>query len=230
MKKLLYVLILAVIAPHLSAFADDIKRERKLPAFSSLNISGAFIVYFTQGDEDRVSVEASERMYDKIITEVKGRTLHIKLEPRMRFRNPGRMAIYIQSDDLEVLDISGACKFYTKNTLSAKNFNMDLSGASKIEMDITAEKISLDASGASKLKISGKTEELKLDLSGASSIQSKDLVSDNVKIDASGASSISLNVQKSLKAELSGASKIRYLGSPEHYNVDASGASSVKKL
>lgn len=68
---------------------------------------------------------------------------------------------------------------------------------------------------------------LNAEASGASRLIATDLIADDVKANASGASTIEVTAIRELAADASGASSIRYGGSPEKVKPNASGASTV---
>lgn len=66
-------------------------------------------------------------------------------------------------------------------------------------------------------------------MSGASKLDAENLKAENVSVDSSGASSATVFVTNELKADLSGATNVTYLGSPKNVQKKTSGASSVKE-
>ncbi len=85
------------------------------------------------------------------------------------------------------------------------------------------------ASGASTVEITGSTGPLDVEASGASTVRLANFTSADTRVNASGASNITVNASGKLTGEASGASSVRYTGSPASVQVDTSGASSVKQ-
>jgi hypothetical protein len=94
---------------------------------------------------------------------------------------------------------------------------------------LVADKLVIDLSGATKVEMAGRVLKLSVGLSGASHVILNNLVARDVDVDASGASHVELNVQKSLRVDASGASKITYRGNPLNISKDLSGASTVRR-
>jgi hypothetical protein len=65
------------------------------------------------------------------------------------------------------------------------------------------------------------------DVSGASSLKLDDFTVGNANVDFSGASSGTINLDGRLDADLSGASRLWYIGEPTMGTIDTSGASTI---
>jgi len=95
--------------------------------------------------------------------------------------------------------------------------------------DITAGNAEFDISGASSVELDGSANDIAADVSGASSLKLDDFTVSNANVDLSGASSGTVNLDGRLDADLSGASRLWYIGEPTMGDIDTSGASSVSK-
>jgi hypothetical protein len=207
------------------------RQNRKVDAFRGVNISGALSATIRQGSQQSVEVEADEDILDKIITEVRGGVLKVYREDKANwklFRNKN-IRVYITCPELTSLEVHGASSVKGESDFVANDFKLTASGASHATLSLSTKKLNTHVSGASNVKISGRADSQQIDLSGASSYEAFDLVSNVAEVDASGASSAKIQVEEELSADVSGASGIRYKGSPRMRNVQSSGASSIKK-
>jgi hypothetical protein len=127
---------------------------------------------------------------------------------------------------LERLDLSGACEAGTLNQVSATNLMMDLTGASVAKLDLNAESVTARISGASETRLTGKGKNLDVSVSGASEFKGYEFEAETAKIVASGASTAHVNA-RSLDADASGTSDIRYEGSPTITRSASSGSSEI---
>lgn len=180
--------------------------KRDVAEFNAIEVGGVFDVEVVAQKEFGVEVEADDNLLQFIRTEVKGGTLEISTDKRISPK--GAIRVRISAPDIEKLQVSGASK------LSLGNVKND--------------SLKVYASGASKLKVDGETRDLEIDLSGASKIEAENLKAENVNVDGSGASCANVNVSGDLKADLSGASKVTYTGTPRNLEKSTSGASSVR--
>lgn len=219
------LLILAAIAPAFAA-----KEERKISQFTKLEVSSAFKVVLTQGNTEKLLIDASEDDMNQIITEVKGNKLIIRLKSAVFNRQIAGITIYLTFNTLTDIDVSGAVEVKGTNVMSFNDLEIEGSGASTITLNLSAKKLSCDLSGASSANLVGQAARFDIDLSGASKLDAREFTSKESNIDVSGASSAQVNVTEKLKVEGSGASNVRYSGNPAIVVSDLSGASSVKKI
>ena len=200
--------------------------------FHAINVSNAFDVYLTQGNDEAVAVSASEQKFrDRIKVEVKDGVLHIRYEDGFRF-NSGKMKLkaYISFKDIDKLTVSGACDVFVLKTLTADKLDINLSGASDLKGKIEIKDgLNVNISGASDMKVSGKASKLDVEASGASDFKGYEFSTDYCTAKASGASSVQITVNKELNAHASGASDVHYKGEAVIRDLKSSGASSVSK-
>jgi hypothetical protein len=180
--------------------------KREVGEFSRIDVSHVFQVEVTAQSDFAVEVEADDNLLQFIKTEVRGDTLHIELDQRVKTRNA--MRIRISAPNIERVDASGASRV---NISNLKN-----------------NELTVDTSGASKINVAGETGNLIVDVSGASQIDLGNLSTVIANIEASGASHVNVNVSKDLTANASGASRITYTG-PAHVSKSTSGAGSVSQ-
>ncbi|MDY0104654.1 MAG: head GIN domain-containing protein [Lentimicrobium sp.] len=224
------VLILALILSiSISSFAA--KQERKISNFTELEVSSAFIVALTQGPVEKLMVEADEADIDDIITEVRGGKLIIKPRNTNFFSNKFQnVRIYLTFTQLTDIEVSGAVELKGTNVMKFNDLEIEGSGASKINLNLSAARLNCDISGASSVNLMGSASSFEMDLSGASMLDALDLTATICDIDASGASTAKVKVSQKLMVEGSGSSSIQYAGSPAVVEKDISGAASVKKI
>jgi hypothetical protein len=89
--------------------------------------------------------------------------------------------------------------------------------------------LELEVSGASSVELKGLASSLAVDGSGASHLRLADLKVGNADVTLSGASDATINLAGSLDADLSGASTLEYIGEPTLGIMDITGASTVKR-
>ena len=230
------------------------KQTRKVAPFTKLEINSAITVYLRHGDKSSVEIESNDDKLNKIITEVTNGKLKISRENNNNFNwdfwKSTKVTAYITMDKLEALEISGASIVKAEGEFKADNFELKLSGASKVDLDLTCkDKMNLSLSGASKadiklscssvyahlsgasnINVDGKTKNQKIEASGASNYRAFDLVGNNAEVNASGASNIEVNVGESIVGRASGASNVKYKGGAPKAELNTSGASNAKKI
>jgi hypothetical protein len=86
-----------------------------------------------------------------------------------------------------------------------------------------------NVSGASTVELQGSANNISAGISGASRGKLEDFTLSEAKMNVSGASTATIRVSDTLDAVVSGASRLYYIGSPTLGNVDVTGASTFSK-
>lgn len=227
MKKLgLLVFIIAVVSsltvvsfvtgnsllPSLPQFfvkvngSGNLRTERRdVPNFTGIKVGGATNVEINVGDAQSVEVTTDDNLLEVTKTYVKNDTLYVERKGKIWTSTPLRIRVTVP--ELKRLNLSGASRAELKNVL-ADNFELDLSGASKVSIE-------------------GEAATFIVDMSGASNLDADNFKASKAVVDVSGASKASIFVTDDLSAEASGASKIFYGGNPKFIRENESGASRV---
>ncbi len=222
------LLLLLGIAFSMNAFAS--KQDRPVKNFNKIEVSGGFNVILTQGTVEKLTIVADDDILPKIITEVRGGTLIIRLENNTWNKNTKNLTAELTFIHLDGIDVSGAVKITGTNPMKFSKLKIEGSGASKIDLNLTATRLDCNFSGASEITLKGNAPEFEVDLSGASNLEALDFLTRKCNIECSGASDARVYATESLNVEGSGASKITYTGNPSNLDSDMSGASKISKI
>ena len=128
---------------------------------------------------------------------------------RLRFRT-SPIKVYIEMDEIDCLDLSGASSIRFDGNFSADSFEADISGAAKFinTLNISGKELNIECSGASELSLKGDFKEADIELSGAARFQ------------CSGS-------HTSCTMECSGAAKIDMDGNTDTFELEGSGACNI---
>ena len=224
-------------------------QEFNFSGFNRVDVGHAFEVEIIQSDSYSVSITADDNLFKHIQVSKQGETLKIglKLPPsRLLFTT---LRAKITMPELYALELSGATRGTVEGFSSTEDFELelsgassldisdmaaddiefDLSGASKVTGDITAGDAEFDVSGASKVRLQGSASDIVIDASGASQLSLDNFPGDNADIKLSGASWATVNLDGRLDVDLSGASKLDYIGEPTMGNIEISGGSTLSR-
>jgi hypothetical protein len=228
-----FFLLFALALSAQKVVNDPNAEARPVGAFHALSISSAFEVHLTQGAEDAVAVSAGDQqdMAD-IKTEVKDGVLKIYFQPAQKksWSRNHKLKAYVSARMLDRITISGATNVTVDGALTATGLKLNLSGASKLKGRLVVSgPMDVQLSGASDIEVTGSANEMNINASGASDVRAYEFTAATCKIDASGASSVRLTIDKELSAKLSGASSVSYKGGALIRDIKTSGASSISK-
>lgn len=233
MKRILSLLMIMMTGLFMNAqqINDPNAEVREAKNFHAINVSSAFNVYISQGNEEAVAVSAANtKDRDMIKVEVKDGMLSIGLDKGFHWSSGNKkLKAYISCKNLDKLIVSGACDVYVSGVLKADELSIHQSGASDFKGKLDIGKLSVDLSGASDFTVSGTASVLNVEASGASDFKGYELSTDVCDAHASGASDIRITVNKELSAQASGASDVKYKGNGVVKDMRSSGSSSVSK-
>ena len=139
----------------------------------------------------------------------------------------GIVADFSSTEKLDVT-VSGASSVELVE-ISTGDITLNVSGAGKVTGNIEAKNMELEVSGASTVQLKGSAGSITADGSGASHLKLADLKVGNANVILSGACSGTINLDGSLDAVLSGASTLEYIGEPALGIMDITGASKLKR-
>ncbi len=188
-----------------SGVMDEVSYE--LDEFSLVQISGAYKVNIAVGKSPSIDIRAEENIINAIDAYI-------------------RKSILI----IETKDYISPTEDITITITTNKLFGIESSGANDITVEnISSEDFEVNFSGAGEMFLRGKTRNLELDISGAGNLNAENLYAQYVDVDVSGVAKATIYAEKKLEMDVSGLSKIEYLGNPKIIKKSVSGLSSIKK-
>ena len=238
MRKYYYFIVLVALAlPVLSAAnpANNINsttghnnvvtQDRRVPSFHALKVSGGIDVELSQGNEQKLIVEADENIIALIRTEVKDGVLNIFHEEK--YQNAQTMKIHLTFKQLDAITASGGCDIESKQKLTFTNLKTDISGGCDIRLNCKAKDMVCIHSGGSDAELSGEAESCTFNVSGGCDVKASEFHLKKCTIDASGGSDVTVYVTGELTIDAAGASDVTYYGKPAKITKSAHGASDI---
>lgn len=208
-----------------------VTEEMALAGFTAVDLQNAFEADITQAESFSVSIRVDDNILELLDVTKVGDTLRVRLKPGTRLRGDVTLEATITMPDLKGLSLGGAAKASVSGFRATGQLEIDLSGASEVEGDLEAGNISIEASGASRVTLEGSATEATIGGSGASKLELADFALDTAEVRLSGASEATVNVSDRIeRVDVSGASRLRYLGDPTLGSVNVSGVSTLEKI
>ena len=203
--------------------------EKEYTGFTALELSHSFSSSITKGDQYSVIVRIDDNLIDYLETSQSGGKISLGMQSGYNYKNI-TLEAEITMPDIEDLNLSGACYANLQNFDFSHTLGLELSGASRADGSIKTGDVYFDLSGASSIEFNGSGKNYYIECSGASHINLRNFSGENAVINLSGASVSTLNVSGSIRADLSGASVLYYVGDPSFTRLHISGESNVIKL
>jgi Putative auto-transporter adhesin, head GIN domain len=236
LRIILSFLVFSISSQAFAFAPDQVTKKIRVGNFQSLELGSAFEIHITKASSCTMSATGNESDLDELEVALEGSKLKVYLDESYwsNWKNwkggSKKIILNITMPRLRDAEFNGATKVFLEGFTDEEEMTLHCSGASKISASkLVADKLVIDLSGATKVEMAGRVLKLSVGLSGASHVILNEMVARDVDVDASGASHVELNVQKSLRVDASGASKITYRGNPLNISKDLSGASTVRR-
>ena len=230
MKSRLITLIAILVITGTQLLVAQTSQKREVTAFTEISLRIGADVHLKQGNTQSVEVKGKEATLDKLITEVKGRTLVIRYPNDSWFSkwNPGTVDIYVTMPQIDALAISGSGSIFSDGKIESRILDATISGSGDIKMaDLIAEKVSATLSGSGNIHLFGKqnANELKATISGSGNVKAIEFPAESVTVKIVGSGNCWVNSTKNLVVKLAGSGNVVYRGNP---SVESSIAGSGK--
>lgn len=228
-RKLIQSLLLAALLLLPAGLkAQTVTQERFDEAFTGVSIGSVFKVFLSQGDAFSVEVTADEEHMEHIETVVKDGKLNISYTRRAR--NLRGLVVRITAPEYAFIGAGGASEIHSEHQLEAPAMELSVSGASKMNIDLTTDELTTKASGASGITLKGEAGIHYLVASGVSSVRAYNLETHTTDVTSSGTSSVHITVHDTIHAAASGTSSITVRGNPPNAQYTATTAASVRGI
>ena len=209
------------------------ERDYPVEGFTEVRVSNALEFEIMEGTAYSVKASGGDKSLESLKVDVSGQVLKLGLDSGTHSwlglgrKHLGDVKVTITMPELRKLGVSGAARGTAKGFKSDRDFGLELSGASKADIDIEAGKAQIGISGAGRVSGELKAQETAVAMSGASRCQLAGTAT-SIHLDSSGASHADLaRLQvKDADVNISGAGKAR-INMNGTLNVHLSGASSL---
>ncbi len=199
---------------------------RDVSDFQEVSLEGIGTLEITQGATESLSIEAEEKVLNRIESVVRGGKLIIR--PARSFRTEEPVIYHLSVKQIAALELSGAVGAVA-NQLTADAFRLSVTGSGTAQISqLTATTLDVTGDGSAAIQLGGTVDRQTVTLTGTATYVARDLNSRVATVSAEGAAQAAIAVSEDLTAKASGASRIEYAGDPA-VQQDVSAAASVSK-
>ena len=201
-------LLLALVACFHGVRGSGVRKteKRDLPAFTSIETTGAFEVTVDCQKPASFELETDDNLLSLVQTEVRDGVLRISTTKS--YRSDGGMVLRITVPDLARIKSTGAGKFEISNL---KN-----------------DQFEVQSTGAATVVASGQSKSLTIGSTGAGKIDAHDLRANTAAVKVTGAAGVDVYATDELDVTVSGAGRVTYSGNPK-LTKKVTGAGQVQK-
>lgn len=211
------------LAMPLSSNGESMQIDAKL---SELDIDGRFDVQLIYSNLNKIELVSGPIRNHRDWISNNGHTLEIDGDED-DILNDDVSVIRIYSNAVRNIRNSGVSEIWLRN-YRAGDMQIECEGASHIRGNLVADRLKLDVSGASGVQLQGSADFAEIEVDGASSYTGGAFHIKDGDFNLDGASSAAVWVTGSLKADCSGASKLKTKVKPAYSNIHNHGMSSTE--
>jgi len=224
-----------------------ITQEMDFTDFTKLEIGHVFQVKVTRSDFFFISITVDDNLLEYVTVRKSGNTLRIYLKGGYTYIGTTKM-VEITMPKVEKLSLSGASRVEVSRFRSSDRLELEASGVSSLNIDdlkagdtvfgisggshvsggIEIADGRFNVSGASSIDLEGYAADISIEASGASHANLVNFSVSNATVTISGASVVTVNASGTIDGNISGASRLTYLGDPA-LTIEMSGDSTVDR-
>ncbi len=232
--KALIIAALPVMMSHGCAFGINgsenvVSENRTVASFSGIDLQCSANVYFTQGDEQSVRVEAEDNIISHITTEVNGGELIVSTDGN-NIRTHKEINVYVTVKELCLLELTGSGNMIGKGYVNCDNMILSVSGSGNIKADVRSLTMKIKVSGSGNLDVSGTATACDIRIAGSGNVNAKNLQSMNSAVSISGSGKSTVNASNELDVSIPGSGVVHYTVEPQKLRTSIIGSGSVSKI
>jgi hypothetical protein len=239
MKNLIATLFIACLS--FTAVAQVTKKPLELPEFKAIYNNSNYAVYLKQTNKQEVSVEALTEIYELTNIFVENGVLMINIERKPE--NPNKsiwakiddiklnptMKVYVSVKNVNDLQVNGAGKIISENSLASPTLNLSISGSGSMDLDIKGDQVKAEVSGSGKMGIKGYATNLDGVVSGSGAINAFNCPLEKAAIKVSGSGLAELNVTDTIVATVVGNGAVKHKGNTKNAKKKIYGSGTVDR-
>lgn len=239
MKSLIATCLMALLC--LNVTAQVTKKTLELPEFKAIYNNSNYTVYLKQTNKQEVNVEALTEIYELTNIFVENGVLMINIDRKPE--NPNKsiwakiddiklnptMKLYVSVKNVNDLQVNGAGKIISENSLAAPTLNLSIGGSGSMDLDIKGDQVKAEVSGSGKMGIKGYATNLEGVVSGSGAINAFNCPLDKATIKVSGTGLAELNVTDTIIATVVGSGSVKHKGNTKNATKKIYGSGTVDR-
>lgn len=203
------------------------KQRKANDNFTGIKVSTGIDLYVSQGNSNKITVEADENLHDIIITEVEDGILKVYSDKNI-WRAKARK-VYVTVVNLNSLKATSGSDVYGEDTIKTDEISISATSGADIRISVDATSVETKSTSGSDIKISGTTTNHVSSATSGASIYAYNLQSKNVLAKATSGADIDVYASEKLDARATSGGDIDFKGNPTQVNKKSSSGGDVSK-
>jgi hypothetical protein len=226
-------------APQIEAAVRSIEsrpessKEFTVSEFIAIKAQRDERIKITHGQQTKIMAYGRERELKNLELTVTDGELTINHKNELRFcifciNRPTSFEII--TPELIKIDATNASRVEVGGFNNAPEFNIRARNAARVEFNGRPQAMFVESTNAARVILTGSANKLTAELSNAARLEADRFTTSTVIIQATNSSDAEVRASERIEATASGASEIRYSGSPKEEILNESNAASINKI
>ncbi len=205
-----------------------VEEIRDVSYFDNIKILGSCELFFRKDAAQSLLLVGEDNILPIIETYVENGTLIISNEQSYSSRIG--IKVYVSMEEIKGFTIAGASDIFGEENFTTDELHLEIIGAGKIELGVTAQTISTCILGSGELSLRGSADHHSIEIAGAGDVNASNLEVKTYNITISGSGNCRIFVTEELYAVITGSGTIYYRGNPAVINSSIIGTGQIVKL
>ncbi|MFY0594007.1 head GIN domain-containing protein [Roseivirga sp.] len=199
------------------AFAQE-KETRDLDRFTEIRVSEGIEVIAKKGNSNSVELEVDRIDLDRILTEVRGDRLTIKLRRNSYSRRNNRRTVkaYITyTEEMEEIVATTGSEVIFEDMIKVKELRISTSTSGKVDVKAEVTYLDMSATTSGRVEVRGKAVEIEAKASTSGTIYAYDVEAEEAYAKANTGADVRVNATDRLRASANTGGTVSYRGRPQ---------------
>lgn len=166
--------------------------------FADINIVGSMQVFYTQGENHSVRVEAEPKAFERLLIYVKGNELFVtsKESQQLNMESMENVKVYVTSPNLIEVSVTGSGIFTATKKVQLANLDVELTGSGVVAFDdaLSCKNLDVELTGSGSVKLAGAVvKKLSTKVTGTGDVNYYNLKAERAESNISGTGTITMN-------------------------------------
>lgn len=210
------------------------KREIQVDDFSELTFALPGKLYLQQGDTEKVEIDCSDDVFEKLEFENSRGRLIIRNRNRSGWSWNGfrgsDIRVYVTMKDIDRISASGSGSVIGEGTFRTDDLTLSVSGSGSLSLATISDDMMIKVSGSGSMELEGEADDIEVRISGSGRVKAEDLEVKTLDASISGSGSCYITATEEIEASISGSGSVYYNGNPDRVIKHSSGSGKIRRM
>ncbi|GAA0871875.1 hypothetical protein GCM10009117_10210 [Gangjinia marincola] len=200
---------------------------QNVPTFNSIKASAGMNVFLTQGNDQKVVVEANENLHEIIDVYVKEEALIVTTKENISFADA--RDVYVTFTEINSITATSGSDVSANEPLRIQTLQLVSTSGADIKLTLNSQSISAKSTSGADIVLKGKTDKIDATSTSGADINAKELIAKHANTTATSGADIVVHATETMQGTANSGGDIRYVGNPVKLNIKDGVSGSVSK-